>query len=410
VVPLDVYLENENELVQAVMTGEVVEGLEGTVGAKLLRADGEARVVVNFHGVSIFFLSVLSMSVSCFFLRVFHVKSFVRCCDFLHFLCPSLNKMSSRHSLLSSITTSLSSTSILTPPQNAGHVAQGQRPATYRSISGIPHTHLLTCDYRGFGLSSLINAPHIPTETGLITDSISLLSYLQSTLTHPPARTILLGQSLGTAVTAASALYFADPSSPFLPADIVHPTPKPTSATTYASLVLVAPFTDLPKLLQSYTLAGLLPILKPLRGYPRIALFFATRIVDTWPTLPRLHELLTVSTHTHIHMLHARNDADISFREAEAVFQPLQSLMLGQEGVSATEERRSIHGAERVKRGAFAYKKVEDARGEKCVELEVVRFGGHNEVVGWAQVSLAVRRGFERAEAGRKGKVGLDVE
>jgi hypothetical protein len=195
-----------------------------------------------------------------------------------------------------------------------------------------------------------------------------------------------------------------------LPTDIAHPAPKPPPQTAYASLVLVAPFTDLPTLLRTYKLGGFLPILKPLSGYPRIALFLSTKIVDTWPTLRRLLALLTSSKAAHVHIVHARNDADISFREAEAVFQPLQSLMLGSEGVSTTEERRSIHGAERVKRGAFAYKKVEDARGEKCVELEVVRFGGHNDVVGWAQVSLAVRRGFERAEGGRRGKVGLDVE
>jgi hypothetical protein len=84
--------------------------------------------------------------------------------------------------------------------------------------------------------------------------------------------------------------------------------------------------------------------------------------------------------------------------------------MLGEEGVSATEERRSIHGGDRVKRGAFAYKKVEDAKGEKCVELEIVRFGGHNEVVGWTQVGLAIRRAFEKSEGVRRGKVGLDVE
>jgi hypothetical protein len=108
----------------------------------------------------------------------------------------------------------------------------------------------------------------------------------------------------------------------------------------------------------------------------------------------------------HIHILHARNDADIPFHEAEDVYQPLQSLMLGGEGVSTTEERRSIHGAERVKRGAFAYKKVEDAKGERSVELEIVRFGGHNEVVGWTQVSLAVRRAFAR----RSLRPGLDVE
>lgn len=72
VLPLDVYLENENELVQAVNSGEVVDGLEGTVGAKLLKRDVESRVVVNFHGVSYFlqcFVSLLLILAS--FLHIF---------------------------------------------------------------------------------------------------------------------------------------------------------------------------------------------------------------------------------------------------------------------------------------------------------------------------------------------------
>lgn len=54
VVPMDVYLENENELVNA--AGEVVEGedLGRTVAGRLLRRDAESKVVVNFHGVSLF--------------------------------------------------------------------------------------------------------------------------------------------------------------------------------------------------------------------------------------------------------------------------------------------------------------------------------------------------------------------
>ncbi len=95
-------------------------------------------------------------------------------------------------------------------------------------------------------------------------------------------------------------------------------------------------------------------------------------------------------------MLHARNDPDISFRESEALFAPLESLLLAEEGASGTEERRSIHGGDRVRRGAFAYKRVEDAKAQRVVEVEIVRFGGHNEVVGWSPVNLAVRRACER--------------
>lgn len=50
--PLDVYLQNEDHLVMSTTTGEVVDELKGTYGEKLLRTDPEARVVVNFHGVS----------------------------------------------------------------------------------------------------------------------------------------------------------------------------------------------------------------------------------------------------------------------------------------------------------------------------------------------------------------------
>lgn len=298
--------------------------------------------------------------------------------------------------------------------QNAGHLGQGWRPSTYRSISGIPHTHLLTCDYRGFGLSTLNNPPHLPTETGLITDAVSLLSYVETSLSHPSTRTVLLGQSLGTAVTAASALYFADPSSPQLPTSLTHISPLPKSHPGFAGIVLVAPFRDLATLLDTYKIGGMIPVLRPLRGYTRIANFLLSRIVDAWPTLPRLRSLLTSTaaskTPIRLTLLHARNDQDIDFRHSEALFQPLQSTMLGEEDVSSMEERRSIHGGDRVRRGAFAYKKVEDARGERVVELEVVRFGGHNEVVGWTHVSLAVRRAFESVGMREERKVGLDVE
>ena len=346
--PLDAYLQNEEQLAMGSTSGEIADELKGTLTEKLLRNDPEARVVANFHG-------------------------------------------------------------------NAGHLGQGWRPSTYRSISGIPHTHLLTCDYRGFGFSTLNNPPHLPTETGLITDSISLLSYIENDLKHPSTRTVLLGQSLGTAVTSATALYFADPSSPSLPQDLTHVSPLPKSHPGYAGIILVAPFRDLATLLETYKIGGIIPILRPLRGYTRIANFLLGRIVDHWPTLPRLRSLLQVTasskTPIRLTLLHARNDQDIDFRQSEALFQPLQSTMLAEEGVSAREERRSIHGSDRVKRGAFAFKRVEDARGERVCELEVVRFGGHNEVVGWTQVSLAIRRAFEAVEARKEHTgVGLDVE
>ncbi|KAF2021776.1 alpha/beta-hydrolase [Aaosphaeria arxii CBS 175.79] len=344
VLPMDVYLENEAELVQETVTGLVVEDLTKTVGYKLFKRDSKSKVVVNFHG-------------------------------------------------------------------NAGHLAQGYRPATYRSISGISHTHLITCDYRGFGISTLNNAPHIPTETGLITDAISMINYVLHTLKHPADRTVLLGQSLGTAVTAASALYFTDPTSVYLPSTLattISP-PAPKEPISFAAIILVAPFSNLPELLKTYNMAGIFPVLKPLQPYPRIARFLESKILDHWPTQDRLRALISSTktpASTHIRIIHARNDQDIGYQTSEKLFTSLEKSFLGEENVISDHERRSIHGGDRVKRGAFAYRRVEDADGKRTVELEVVRYGGHNQVVGFAQVGLAVRRAFNV----KTFRPGLDVE
>lgn len=63
VLPLDVYLENEYELVNAAREGEVAEELKDTLGEKLIRRDSKSRVVVNFHGVSSFFTILTSCSI-----------------------------------------------------------------------------------------------------------------------------------------------------------------------------------------------------------------------------------------------------------------------------------------------------------------------------------------------------------
>jgi hypothetical protein len=50
VLPMDVYLENEHEVVQKTLGG-VAEDFTATIAAKLLKKDVKSKVVVNFHGV-----------------------------------------------------------------------------------------------------------------------------------------------------------------------------------------------------------------------------------------------------------------------------------------------------------------------------------------------------------------------
>jgi pimeloyl-ACP methyl ester carboxylesterase len=346
VLPTDVYLENEREIVQRAGEGVVVQDLRTTVGYKLLVNDAESWVVVNFHG-------------------------------------------------------------------NTGHLADGHRPSLYRSITSLPSTHLLTCSYRGFGTSTLHQPPHLPTEPGLITDGITLLDHLQTTLSHPSTRTILLGQSLGTAVTAAVALHFASPASTLLPPNLPLPQTK-TPPTTFPHILLLSPFPSLPTLLTTYRISGLIPLFSPLTPYPALYTFMTSKLLDPWPTSRRLHALLSAAKSNKaplkIHILHARNDQDIGFKVGEAVYEGLEAGMRGEEGVVSVHERRSLVGEKGVRRGAFAYRKVEvvESYGARVVEMETVRFGGHNELVGWVNVQLAIRRAM-KGESGVR-MPGLDVE
>lgn len=309
-----------------------VADLTQTVGYRLLKEDPQSRVVVNFHG-------------------------------------------------------------------NAGHVAQGWRTGTYASLTTLPHTHILTCDYRGFGHST-----GIPSEAGLITDGIALVSYVLNTLSHPSTRTLLLGQSLGTAVTSAVSLYYTSPQSSLLPAAIISAESQETYR--FAGVVLVAPFPSIPLLLRTYRIRGLIPILSPLRPYPYLSSLLEARIIDKWPSGARLVALVKAARETglgvRVTIVHARDDADINWKLGEDVYAGMEMAMVGDAGVAKTEERKSVVGFERVTRGAVVYRAVEDwpvdgrgVDGGRVVELEVVRYGGHNRVVTYSPVTLAVMRAFD---------------
>lgn len=307
---------------------------------------------------------------------------------------------------------------------NAGHVAQGWRPATYKALSGLSNTHTITCDYRGFGRST-----GSPTEAGVITDSVAIIDYVLNTLSQPASRVVLLGQSLGTAVSSAATLYYLDPESAYLPDGVTKPKTASNikTPTIFAGTILVAPFTNLPDLLLTYRIAGIIPVLSPLRHYPRILKFLTDQIVDTWDTLSRLQEAVRFSKTSkkpfNLQILHARNDPDIEFSESDKLFDGIEEAMQesGVEQSSIYERKTKKDG--KVRRGAWAYKKTEDEftdlRVKRKVEMEITRFGGeylllllmrlrityaddhysagHNEIVSNTAVAMAVLRAFNGA-------------
>lgn len=330
ILPLAVYAENERQLSQQ-PPWSPSSNFTDSLACKLLIEDPEARVIINFHG-------------------------------------------------------------------NAGHIAQGQRPATYRSLtSASPKIHVFTVDYRGFGLST-----GAPTERGVAADGIALVNFVLS-LGIPPSRIVILGQSLGTAVSSAVALHFANPvaaerhlshepsyadlSTEELAnventAELENAVQKPID---FAAVILVASFSSIPKLLLNYRIGGFLPLMSPLRPYPRLQKFFLGQLYDTWNTSSRLTALTSTIVNStdrslRLHILHARNDWDIPWRSGEENFQVAEEALYPALDQNEEKDLEKVEGT-----GVKISGEIEDNQrkevwlGEsKRVELifEILRFGG----------------------------------
>jgi abhydrolase domain-containing protein 12 len=203
-----------------------------------------------------------------------------------------------------------------------------------------PNTHIVTIDYRGFGHST-----GSPTEAGLIADGISLVNWVLHTAGIAPENIVLLGQSLGTAVSSAVALNFIDPSNQLIPNSRHESSPllknerQITKPIAFAGVILVAPFSSLPSLLLTYRLGGLVPILLPLRPFPGLGPALTSRMTDKWPSAKRLAayyrafasqpNLLKSSASQEEHgdgremgtlqLIHAKTDMDISYHQTEMI-------------------------------------------------------------------------------------------
>jgi abhydrolase domain-containing protein 12 len=154
----------------------------------------------------------------------------------------------------------------------------------------------------------------------------------------PPERIVILGQSLGTAVSSAVALNFIDPSHELITqtnheetSPLLNNAQQIAKPTTFAGVILVAPFSSLPSLLLTYRLGGLVPILLPLRPFPSIGAALTSRMTDKWPSSKRLaayyrafarnRDLLKSSAGAMgtLQIIHAKSDMDISYHQTEMI-------------------------------------------------------------------------------------------
>ncbi|KAI1371876.1 alpha/beta-hydrolase [Hypoxylon crocopeplum] len=253
---------------------------------------------------------------------------------------------------------------------NAGHIAQGFRPDSYHTLTDSSRYHVLAIDYRGFGKST-----GTPSEVGLIRDGVAAVDWAMHVAGISASRIVIVGHSLGTAVTSGVAEHFA------------------MQGIEFAGAILVAGFSTLPTLLSSYTAAGFIPILSPLRPIPPLLRFFQTFIVDKWESADRLARVVSLTrTRLRLTFIHAKNDLEIPCRESDMLFKSVASATvyggLDKDSFLSWKEQRTIQWDD----GTV----VVNVEGEPdmIVREELVPYGGHNDVMMSSAVSLAVMRSF----------------
>ncbi|KAL6243771.1 hypothetical protein RBB50_009205 [Rhinocladiella similis] len=241
---------------------------------------------------------------------------------------------------------------------NAAHLASSYRPPTYQQIlsssTSEKPVHVIAFDYRGFGLST-----GSPTEDGVVQDAITILSALTGLDPHSssarkgvdPSRIILFGQSMGTFIATAT----------------YHEWVLKLGRAPFKALVLIASFTSLRELLESYSIKGLTPpLLSPLLPYPRLQEWIFGKIVDKWETTDKLAELAANSdVELRLTMLHARDDWEIPWRQGRASWdRVLQVASKGDIGFSRNLDHEEWKSAD----------------GKKQLQWERLRHGGHNKI------------------------------
>lgn len=241
---------------------------------------------------------------------------------------------------------------------NSMNRAAPWRIAAYSALTSRIDANVVAIDYRGFGDST-----GTPSEEGLVEDAYTAYQWIlsQSSPSSPsshaqPAGITIFGQSLGTGITALLAHKL-----------------ELTNTPTKGGIVLMAPYTDLQSLVKDFSLAGILPLLKPIAAIPFNKLILTTFLktqLNTLATLPKLNA-------TPVVLLHAKDDPVIPIDHSRRLFEATTNG-------KGEMKRRSIEDYAEIIR--FASNKAE-------VTLIETVCGGHNQLTEGALdlVRLALR-------------------
>ncbi len=263
----------------------------------------------------------------------------------------------------------------------------------------------------------------------------------------PSERIVVLGQSLGTAVTSGvaehfairgiefagiiceqflrsfSSFFFGDLRSrqAYLRAKIMPENPTLSKLSRLCSkcqlltprVVVIAGFSNVPTLLSTYNGAGFIPVLSPLRPIPPLLRLFQSFIVDRWDSASRLAEIVRLTrTRLRLTLIHAKDDMEIPCHESDVLFKSAANATIDQvldnEAFLSWKNQRST----RFDDGTFI--SIATAEPDITIRQELVPYGGmdlsahpctrnnstnlacigHNRVMLSSAVALAVMRTF----------------
>ena len=263
-----------------------------------------------------------------------------------------------------------------------GTLGSGFRPQSYRALSATStNVHVLVIDYRGYGTST-----GWPSEAGLLTDALALVSFATETAGISPERIIVFAQSIGTAVAVSLTHHLALQSPPVL----------------FAGTVLVAPFADVQSLTRTYKVAGTVPLLSPLAMFPPLMSLLNRFILTKFPSKEKLatliHHLDTTKVGDRqrkydITLIHAEDDYDIPWVHSDVLFWHAANATLDPPSSMTFEELEKIKAKQKTPLGAGGWEMEWKGKGG-IIREQIVKHGLHDRIMSYPVVSLAVSRVF----------------
>ncbi|GAA5895445.1 alpha/beta hydrolase [Sporobolomyces salmoneus] len=197
---------------------------------------------------------------------------------------------------------------------NAGTRAVGNRVRVGQKISAMNCNFLIT-DYRGFADSS---SKPPPSEEGVLIDARRAFDYLHLEKQVDASRIVIMGQSLGTGIgTALAARLEAEGKK-------------------VKGLILVAPFSSIATLLETYKLGNVIPLVSPLTRFP----WLFKRLLSLLRTKLDTKSIIS-DVSAPILLVHAQDDPVIPFSHSRTLSDHLlEPLLLGDNKDELVKEQR----------------------------------------------------------------------